>query len=329
MMSTRFASLLRANGWVLNLVFLACGAYFVAGAANTVVARSIRVVPSIDDTANFASPTAGAAAPQHLLFGSIAERNLLALKRETITPPGQAASASAAPTVVQGRDFKESELQTCSMGATLRATLVADGTPEWSMAIIVSNTTHEPAVYSINEGYNTIADDAVLVDVRSREIIVRRRDHFERCLGEGEVSNAPPAGAPPVLVPQVSGEEPAQPTPGDMTGVTKLSETEYNVERAEVDRVLANLNEVATQARIVPSFKNGKANGFKMFSIKPGSIFSKIGMQNGDVIQKINGYEMNSPDRALEIYGKLRDATSLAIEVQRRGQNMNFSYAIR
>jgi general secretion pathway protein C len=101
------------------------------------------------------------------------------------------------------------------------------------------------------------------------------------------------------------------------------------VDRAEVDNALSNLSKVATQARIVPSFRNGKPNGFKLFSIKPGSIYSKIGLKNGDVIQKINGYEMNSPDKALEIYQKLKDASSVSIEFQRRGKSKHFNYNIQ
>ena len=326
MVSARIASFLRNNGWVLNLIFVALGAYFIAGAANAMVARSIRVVPSVDDVPVNVMPLAPPT--QHLTFTSIAERNLLVLKREVVT--NAEAALNAAPAMVTGRDFKEEELQPCSVQVTLRATLVADQ-PEWSIAVVVNNTTREPTVFSINEGSNSIADDAVLVAVRSREIIVRRRDHFERCLGEGENPGAAPVSASlnAGAAASIGSDEPPAPIPGDMTGVTKMSETEYRVERNEVDRTLANLNEVATQARIVPSFKNGKSNGFKLFSIKPGSIYSKIGLQNGDVIQKINGYEMNSADRALEIYTKLRDATSLVIELQRRGQNMTMNYAIQ
>ena len=54
----------------------------------------------------------------------------------------------------------------------------------------------------------------------------------------------------------------------------------------------------------------------------------KIGLTNGDVIQKINGYAMDSPDKALELYQKLRDASSVSIEVNRRGQNMTMNYSI-
>ena len=322
MFSSRIASFLRGHGWVLNLLFIALGSYFVAGAANAVVGRGIRVIPTVDDVGMLPGSLAVKTAA-HASLSAVAERNLLGLKRENLAPPAEGPGAEQ-PALVSGRDFKESELQACSINATLRATMVVDGDPEWSMAVIVNNTTRDPAMYTINDGSNQIADDAVLVAVRSREVIVRRRDHFERCLGEGD--NA--AAAPPPAAPANNSDEPPPPIPGDMTGVNKVSDTDYRVDRAELDRTLANLNEVATQARIVPSFKNGKPNGFKLFSIKPGSIFAKIGMQNGDVIQKINGYDMNSPDRALEIYTKLRDATSLTIDLQRRGNNQTMNYTI-
>ncbi len=323
MLSARIAGFLRHNDWVLNLLILALGSYFAAGTANAVLARKIRVIPSVDDMHVVVPAAANFSQGRGVGFSAIVERNLLGLKREQLSA---AEVEQAGPAQVTGRDFKESELQGCSINGVLRATLVAEN-PEWSLAVVMSNTTHEPAVFSINEGSNAIAEDAVLVAIRSRQIIVRRRDHFERCQGEGEVASA----APEVPMPEpmmMGNDEPANPSPTDMSGVTKLSETDYKVDRAEVDRVLANLNEVAMQARIVPSFKNGKANGFKMFSIKQGSIYWKIGLQNGDVIQKINGYEMNSVDRGLEIYSKLRDATNLIIELQRRGEGKTLNYAI-
>ena len=323
--SARIASFVRGNAWLPNLIFIAVGAYFLAGSINAVVAKAIRPIPSVDDApAPPVPPAAGARA--HVPLQALAERNLFGVKRESLTSGGESQAPQEPAYDLTLKEFKEAELQPCTVSALLRATLVADE-PEWSMAIVVKNDTRQPAAYTINPGSNAIADDAIVVAIRSREIVVRRRDHFERCTGEGDVAGgglAAPAPAPPLM----AGDEPASPVPGDMSGVTRLSATDYRVERAEVDRSLTNLNEVATQARIVPSFRNGKANGFKLFSIKPGSIYSKIGLQNGDVIQKINGYDMNSPDRALEIYTKLRDATSLTIELLRGGNVQTMNYAI-
>ena len=110
--------------------------------------------------------------------------------------------------------------------------------------------------------------------------------------------------------------------------VRQLDDGHYTVKKAEIDRALTNLSELATQARIVPSFKNGVANGFKLFSIVPDSLYSKIGIQNGDVIRRINGYDMNSPDKALEVYQKLRDANRIEVELERRGDTIRKQYAI-
>src|SRR5262249_16037424 len=149
----------------------------------------------------------------------------------------------------------------------------------------------EPGVYSILEGRNHIVDDAYLVDVLFREVVVRRRDHFEKCPIEGvtDTGPEPTPAAPPPAVADNSDAPPSTPDPPG-GGVNKTGANDYEVDGSYLDATLANLNEVATQARIVPSFQNGKSNGLKMFSIKPGSIYSKIGMQNGDVIQKINGF---------------------------------------
>lgn len=323
MLSARLAASLKEHGWVLNLLFIILGAYFVAGAANAVVARGIRVVPSLDEASAAPAKTGGVArAQKSSTFVAMAERNLLGVKREQLVPTAEAAGPE---TIVGCRDFREENLKTCTLTATVRGTLVADDFPEWSMAIILDGNTKEPTVFNINEGTNKIADDATLCQVRSRAVVVQRRDHVELCPVEGEGTNPQTtvaSAAPPIAAPSEGGEEGG-------AGVTKVSDTQYTVDRKEVDNALSNLSEVATQARIVPSFKNGKPNGFKMFSIKPGSIYSKIGLKNGDVIQKINGYEMSSPDKALELYQKLKDAQSVSVELQRRGQTMNVSYNIQ
>jgi general secretion pathway protein C len=101
------------------------------------------------------------------------------------------------------------------------------------------------------------------------------------------------------------------------------------VPRSEIDKTLSNLNDIAMQARIVPAFKDGQAQGFKLFSIRPDSLYTKIGIRNGDVIEKINGYELNSPEKALEIYTKLKEASRIDIEFERNGTKNHKTYTIR
>jgi general secretion pathway protein C len=141
--------------------------------------------------------------------------------------------------------------------------------------------------------------------------------------GEASAPAAPNLAYAPVPPPS-GGRPPAKIT----EGVRQVSEGRYEIERSVIDSTLSNLNTIATQARIVPSFKNGVANGFKLFSIQPGSLYASIGIENGDVIQRVNGYEINSPEKALELYQKLRESSHVTIDLERGGQTIRKEYNV-
>ena len=84
-----------------------------------------------------------------------------------------------------------------------------------------------------------------------------------------------------------------------------------------------------TQIRVVPNFTDGQADGFKVFAIRPGSLFAKIGLQNGDVLKRVNGIELQGPEQAFEAYQRLKDENSVQIDLSRRQDNKTFSYEIR
>ena len=112
-------------------------------------------------------------------------------------------------------------------------------------------------------------------------------------------------------------------------GIKKIDDTTYEIEKGLIDKVLLNPMAVAKGARVVPAMKNGKPEGFKLYAIRPTSAFAKLGLTNGDTLTSINGFELNSADKALEVYTKLREATSLELEVTRRGKPVTLKYTIR
>ena len=112
------------------------------------------------------------------------------------------------------------------------------------------------------------------------------------------------------------------------TAIKETNENEYVVPRAELDRIVGNLSLVAMEARIVPAFHGGVARGFKLLSIRPESFYTKIGIQNGDVIRRINGFELNSPENGLEIYTKLRESSRVDLEVDRNGSSIRKTYHV-
>jgi len=113
------------------------------------------------------------------------------------------------------------------------------------------------------------------------------------------------------------------------SGVKQLSEGRILLERAELNKSLSDINNLLTQARAVPNFENGAINGFKLFDVQPGSIYQKLGAQNGDVIRSVNGVDIKDPATAMGLFQKLQTTNKLDFMINRNGENKNFSVEIR
>jgi general secretion pathway protein C len=139
---------------------------------------------------------------------------------------------------------------------------------------------------------------------------------------------AKPVDAPPPPAPVAAGGAGAVP-PDIAKGIVRISANEFNIDRGVVDKILENQADLMRQARIVPEQENGKVVGIRLFGVRPDTLLGTLGMENGDRLQTINGFDMTSPEKALEAYARLRTADHLTIQVNRRGQNQNIDYNIK
>jgi general secretion pathway protein C len=113
------------------------------------------------------------------------------------------------------------------------------------------------------------------------------------------------------------------------TGIRRVSEDHILVDKGEVDRAMENINELLMQARAVPHMENGKVAGFKIFGIRPGSLYEKLGAKNGDVIKNVNGVDIKDPASAMGLYNQLRTQDKFEINLDRNGENKTFRIDIR
>jgi len=111
--------------------------------------------------------------------------------------------------------------------------------------------------------------------------------------------------------------------------ITELEGQKYRITREAVDALIANPVAIARDARIVPSIEDGKSNGFKLYAIRPNSLWAQLGLANGDTIHKINGHELTTPDKVLEVYTKLSHEKDFAVDLTRRGKPLTIEYQIR
>ena len=68
-------------------------------------------------------------------------------------------------------------------------------------------------------------------------------------------------------------------------GIKKIDDNNYEIDKALVDKVLANPMAVAKGARIVPAMKNGKPDGFKLYAIRPTRCSPSSASSNGDTLE--------------------------------------------
>lgn len=116
---------------------------------------------------------------------------------------------------------------------------------------------------------------------------------------------------------------------GAAAPVTVTGENQFVVAEREVDDALSNLPLLLTQARAVPYFKDGQSIGLRLFAIKSGSIFEKIGLRNGDVLRSVNGNGLGDITQAVKIFEQLKNQRSINVQLERGGAPLEFKYDIQ
>lgn len=112
--------------------------------------------------------------------------------------------------------------------------------------------------------------------------------------------------------------------------VTVLNDNTREIKRGDIDRLTSNLPELLQQARAVPRMgAGGTIECFSLADIAPGSIYERLGLKRGDCIKSVNGEQINSPAKAMELYNALRsNANTINLGVERSGKDDNFQYNI-
>ena len=66
--------------------------------------------------------------------------------------------------------------------------------------------------------------------------------------------------------------------------------------------------QLLTQARITPIFESGEMAGMEVRDITPGSLYEKIGLSEGDVIQSFNGIKLDNEGAGASVLAQLGEA---------------------
>jgi len=271
------------------VALLTLAAYFLADTVDAVIGRSLDAAPK------FTGPIGqerAAIEPRRELsdYSSILERGLFGEGKAPATTEGGGASASQ-------------PASSYTLVGTVEGAVFAGA--------VLQDATNAQTFYRI---FQKLPDGSQIVKVLRDRVTLKRSDGTTSELQIVDDTKIVAVG---------------KPTGPLSTGVKQISEGKYMVDQREIASSTENINQLLTQARALPYVEQGKTVGFRISEIVPGSIFAKIGIQNGDVIQRVNSQDVDDPGKFFQLYQGLREEKTISVDLLRNGQKQSLNYEIR
>ncbi|WP_437599776.1 type II secretion system protein GspC [Sorangium sp. So ce590] len=320
------AILKRYFPWLLG-VLIALAAYFQASGMGQLVASSVAVdAPPAPVSPPPRSPSFGSTAnTDHATHaGPILSRNPF----DSVTGPLDGKPVEL-PTIEQEMNNKDPYADPSCDGARVLLITQADD-PEWSFAAMAGS---DGKAILRRQG-DEISGQTVYYVGWDRVWLTSGSSRCQSIVGGknagARTAAAPtPAPAPTATTSKATARGGKKVPPEIASKIQRVSETEFNVERSAVDHILENQGELMRSARIVPEKEGDKVVGIRLFGIRPDSLLGTLGLENGDRLSSINGFEMSDPQKALEAYARLRTADRLTVSINRKGKPMNIDFNIK
>ncbi|MFH1081089.1 MAG: type II secretion system protein N [Pseudomonadota bacterium] len=188
----------------------------------------------------------------------------------------------------------------------LRGTVAGDA--KYGFAVIENKAEKKQQLYKVGDNVSgarvvRIMRNAIALKVNNQEQILKVPETSENSI------------LPP--------ESPTGPSPLASSGKT------IAIDRKEIDSSLKDMGTILSQAVVRPYFTNSVPDGFIISSIKNGSIYQKIGLMDGDVIQGVNNRKLTSGDDMVELYHSFKSGSDIALQVNRHGRQEIFNYTFR
>ncbi|HTY20594.1 MAG TPA: type II secretion system protein N [Geobacteraceae bacterium] len=252
---------------------------------------------SFGKVASVAQP---AVAEDLMSFSPVLEKGLFGVAtRGTLTPILENSGTTAAQTT--------SRTDLVLLGTAL-------GSYRETYALIQKTSTREERVFRLGD---RIYDLGTLVSVKKEQVVIKA--------GGQQIKLMTPVATGTDTGRSAPGQEYPQPTPL----ATAVGSGSYVVDQRALNASLDNIGQAMTDARLLPSVKDGKVEGFRVSEVKPAGIFGMVGIKNGDVLLHINDFPIDSPDKAIQSLVSLKGQSRIKLDLIRDGQPVTLNYDIR
>jgi len=315
---------LKKNIWLVNLIAIGLVAWMAGAVAAEVSGSVLSDVQKKTGPIHFRTPaTLSANNHGEDILQTLGDRNPFNADRPKPEDDSKNDDDSA-----QDGTANSGPMDAADLGMQLIGVLYSQK-PEWSMATIKTGADTK----LVREGVMVMNDTAVVSRIAPRYIVITKgkADYVLRLWAkkDNKAKHAPPRRFGSIGRPRTAGPMPSYRRKNYSKGVRKVGPYEYQVDRDMLMQSLQNLSALGMQARIIPNYRNGHYEGFRLVGVRSNSLYSALGIRSGDVIKRVNGTELNSPNKALELFNQLQNNSSIAMDLTRYGKNITMNYKVK
>ena len=304
--------MLKRYFWLAYLLLFTVGAVMAADVARGYLTMRLNTPAAPAPTRTGAASTPPVERLALADYAVIAERNLF-----NANPP----SGDAAPVA----EVKPAEEAVQPTQLRLRLIGIASGTSKQQYAIIEDlQRGGAQDIYQIGD----VVQRAAIVDIRPECVLLDTRRQREKLCFDYD-SRAPDSNGRAAPQRRRESRNDAAPS-GDSANddVVRIDQGTWRVSRELIMEQFADLGTLSRQVRVTPHSIQGRPSGFRLTRLRPG-LLQRIGLLNGDVLQRVNGLDINSPEEALRAYQAVQNESTVRLEILRRNSPTTLTYEIR
>ena len=284
--------LVRRHRRAIELALLALVAYLGALGVSTAVRGALETAPPESSDASTAADAGTPALAPLAAYAVIAERDVFNPPHGTVAPRSRGAAGGRLR--LWGVGFRGGEAR----------------------AVIEDATSNRQELYRVGDSVG----GARLAAIDWDHVTLARpqgEETLELATAEGGSAPAPDRGVADGAPPSVDEH------------IRRTAENAFVVDRREIAGAADNMSGLLTQLRAVAEVAEGRPAGFRLFEIAGGSLFSRLGLQDGDVVQRVNGTAIGDPAALLGFLQRLRTEPRVALDIVRGGVPRTLVYDLR
>lgn len=282
---------------IADLILIAAVAYFTVDLFYRFVNLKVDTAPTHQAGDVKGSVGEKIRKPALSAYAPISNRNLF-----KVTTVKQVEPSKPEPKAENIKDMEETRLKVKLWGT------VWGENAQKTYAVIEDQIRREQSLYQEGDMIQTaivkkILREKVILNVNGKDEILFMEDNTQgRRLGKA-------------ITPQKSPVRKVSSVPPGQNRVT--------LHRSQITSAVRNIHQLLRQAKI-----QSRPDGLTLSRIRPNSIFTRLGLKDGDVIKGVDGRSIKSVDDALAFYNSLKDSSSVNLLIKREGMLQTINYEI-